>query len=111
MPAPTEGDIWGDDGPPAALFCRRFYHEKGLDAWDNARVQRVCHKLDCTLEELGAMAGVFRPQIFIFYRRDRWPTHIALVFSMIEDTYDELRLHQHPEPRIPLEYLWLTHES
>src|SRR5690348_6899677 len=76
--------LWGDTPPSVALIRARM-QDLRLDAFDNARVARICRTINCTLVELCALAGVFgKNRIEAFQRKNKWPPEIALHFFKLE---------------------------
>ena len=72
-------------GSPRISLIRAQYARAGLEDWDNERVANLCHHLNITLHDLGAMAGYYEKSwMNRAWAADCWPVNMAINFDRIE---------------------------
>lgn len=68
------------------------YDRIGLgQPWEADRVRRLCKALNCTLYELGALCCVPERTMRRWNYGGLFPTHVSLLFALIEAAWDEAR--------------------
>lgn len=84
-----------------------WHRRRGLDEpWRTDRFNRLCKLLNCPVEELGALVGVFDGRLL-----RRWidansiPPYVAINLQMIEDAYMQARHGATFEPVMPVHLL------
>jgi hypothetical protein len=100
--------LWVKCPPPSVFLIRNRLKDLGVKRWKNHQVLRLAKMLDCTVQEVGAMAGLTDVQIQNYLRYDKWPVPVAILMLMQTNWYLETQLGIKKPPVIPINFLHST---
>ena len=93
-----------DHETPATLALRDHWADVGISkGWETRQAERLCRMLQCSIYELGMLAGLDFATTTRYLRGGVFPPTVALHFKMFEDFYLTFVLGRPCPPAVPME--------
>lgn len=76
--------LWDDGQSPRYFLIKKAYQE-AYAGWNNQKIAKLARRLNCTLIELCALAGVFnKARVKKWHEEDKWPIEVVIHFSKLD---------------------------